>query len=145
MATVTNLVLMLLTGDDFASLESVALYCFGTMLLATTTQLRIVNTVLEATGIALINIVPMLIIVRVCLGHHTQDATEIAASLAANATHQAMILSARPSIQQSSNLPIQFTLLVLERLRTFYTVPRYSTKTVSPGIKSSADREASWA
>jgi hypothetical protein len=47
----------------------------------------------------------MLIIVRVGLGHHTQDATEIAASLAANATHQSMIHSARSSVQQPSNLP----------------------------------------
>jgi hypothetical protein len=47
----------------------------------------------------------MLIIVRVGLGHHTQDATEIAASLVANTTHQSMINSARSSVQQPSNLP----------------------------------------
>ncbi|KAJ6587896.1 hypothetical protein B0H19DRAFT_1247622 [Mycena capillaripes] len=74
-----------------------ALYCIGALLLATTTQLGIVYAVLEATAMYLVNIVPILIIVRVCLGHHTRDATEIAASLAANATHQSIILSARPS------------------------------------------------
>jgi hypothetical protein len=47
----------------------------------------------------------MLIIVRVGLGHHTQDATEIAGSLTASATHQSIIPSARSSLQQQSSLP----------------------------------------
>jgi hypothetical protein len=40
----------------------------------------------------------MLIIVRVCLRHNTQDATEVVASLAANAAHASMI-------QQSLKFP----------------------------------------
>jgi hypothetical protein len=40
----------------------------------------------------------MLIIVRVCLGHHTQDATEVVSSLAADAAHESMI-------QQSLKFP----------------------------------------
>ncbi|KAJ6587892.1 hypothetical protein B0H19DRAFT_195616 [Mycena capillaripes] len=116
MATATNLVLVLLTAGHIwwirrdilhidindkikncyskviaMILKSGALYCIGAILLASTTQLGIVYVVLDATAMYLVNVDYRTRVLR--------------SSYSANATHQSMILSARPSVQQSSKLP----------------------------------------
>ncbi|KAJ7663387.1 hypothetical protein DFH06DRAFT_1324847 [Mycena polygramma] len=122
LATATNLVLMLLTagriwwirrvtlhvGSDskirqerYSSviamiLESGALYCVATVLLTITAPLE-QSALVEAAATHLVNIVPTLIIVRVGLGYHTQDNTEVGAH---QAIHLKLQHSAHPSAPQ---------------------------------------------
>ncbi|KAJ7676618.1 hypothetical protein DFH06DRAFT_611642 [Mycena polygramma] len=109
-ATVTNLVLMVLTAgriwwvrrdalpagaDDrlrkcYSSiivmiLESGAVYCVGTILLIVTSPMAQYPLV-EAVAVHLVNIVPTVIIVRVGLGQHTQDITEVDEKLVKKST-----------------------------------------------------------